>query len=249
MVSEDDARRDCGAAERGFPRWMKGSTKIRNEAGSLCLDSRQPSLVLGRCHVPFRTFVLRSGRTLFDISIRGKERGGRKEKKECGRSENEEKNWLARKYQVARIGGRESKEPPALDLRGWASGSGRADGNPKTQRCRDAERQREAEPKRDRGRTTSAEGVQLSRPKNGRNWGTASLGGQNNMQARPAESHFKPPARCSTSMGCLGRGSHWSATNLPPPGFVQGRGQRSTNDNTFSDTPLPGADSRRLTPL
>lgn len=114
-------------------------------------------------------------------------------------------------------------------------------------------REAEAEPQNRRTAEPQAlKGCSSPGPKTGEIGGRTGLGGQNNLQARLAESHFKPPARCSTSMegmGCLGRGSHWSATNLPPPGFVQGRGQRWANDKTLSDTPLAGAERRRLTPL
>ena len=123
----------------------------------------------------------------------------------------------------------------------WTFGDGRVAVAEQKQRGRERQRRNR--------RTTSAEGVQLSRPQNGRNWGTASLGGQNNLQAWPAEFHFKPPARCFDKHGVPREGEPLVATNLPPPGFVQGRGQRSANDKTLSDTPLAGAERRRLTPL
>jgi hypothetical protein len=79
------------------------------------------------------------------------------------------------KFQVARIGGRESKEPP--------SGMG------------EWQWQRQRRQRQNR-RTTSAEGVQLSRPQNGRNWGTESLGGQK----QPAGSACRVPLQTPGSV-------------------------------------------------
>jgi hypothetical protein len=58
------------------------------------------------------------------------------------------------------------------------------------------QRQRRQRRQRQNRRTTSAEGVQLSRPQNGRNWGTESLGGQK----QPAGSACRVPLQTPGSV-------------------------------------------------